>query len=144
MLRINFLNVQLSPICHLLALLAHHIIHVSGVRVKFVEILDIACKPLWVRNAISTYTRLPTLFRFDNYNVSQYIFFKILYCYQSLRTTCVLFPSSGNHQSFAVPFRYAHNWSLRRLEVILNSNQSNITANLHSWILSHQTDVFLM
>jgi hypothetical protein len=29
------LNVELNPICHLLALLgAHHILHVSGVRVK--------------------------------------------------------------------------------------------------------------
>jgi hypothetical protein len=33
---INPLNAQLNPICHLLALLgAHHIFHVSGVRVNF-------------------------------------------------------------------------------------------------------------
>jgi len=32
---INPLNVKISPICHLLALLeAHHILHVSEVRVK--------------------------------------------------------------------------------------------------------------
>jgi hypothetical protein len=32
---ITFLNAELSPICHLLALLgAHNILHVSGVRVK--------------------------------------------------------------------------------------------------------------
>jgi len=32
---INPLNAELNPICHLLALLgAHHILHVSGVRVK--------------------------------------------------------------------------------------------------------------
>ena len=31
----NSLNAKLSPICHLLALLgAHHIFHVSGLRVK--------------------------------------------------------------------------------------------------------------
>jgi hypothetical protein len=31
----NTLNAELNPICHLLALLgAHHIFHVSGVRVK--------------------------------------------------------------------------------------------------------------
>jgi hypothetical protein len=31
----NPLNTQLNPICHLLALLgAHHIFHVSGIRVK--------------------------------------------------------------------------------------------------------------
>jgi len=31
----NPLNVELNPICHLLALLgAHHFLHVSGVRVK--------------------------------------------------------------------------------------------------------------
>jgi hypothetical protein len=32
----NFLNAELNPICHLLALLrAHHIFHVSGLTVKF-------------------------------------------------------------------------------------------------------------
>jgi hypothetical protein len=34
-LNINPLNAELNPICHLLALLgAHHIFHVSGLRVK--------------------------------------------------------------------------------------------------------------
>jgi len=33
--QINPLNAELNPICHLLALLgAHHIIHISGIRVK--------------------------------------------------------------------------------------------------------------
>ena len=33
---VNYLNAALYPICHLLALLrAHHIIHVSRVRVKY-------------------------------------------------------------------------------------------------------------
>jgi len=33
--RINPLNAELNPICHLLALLgAHHIFHVSGIKVK--------------------------------------------------------------------------------------------------------------
>jgi hypothetical protein len=33
----NLLNVKLNPICHLLALLgAHHILHVSGKRVKVI------------------------------------------------------------------------------------------------------------
>jgi len=32
---INPLNAELNPICHLLALLAHHILHVSGLRVNF-------------------------------------------------------------------------------------------------------------
>ena len=32
---VNLLNAELNPICHLLALLgAHHIIHVSRIRVK--------------------------------------------------------------------------------------------------------------
>jgi len=30
----NPLKTELNPICHLLALLAHHILHVSGVRVN--------------------------------------------------------------------------------------------------------------
>jgi len=34
--RLNPLNAELNPICHLLALLgAHHILHVSGIRVKY-------------------------------------------------------------------------------------------------------------
>jgi hypothetical protein len=32
--KINPLNVELNPICHLLVLLAHHIFHVSRVRVN--------------------------------------------------------------------------------------------------------------
>jgi len=35
---INLLNTELNPICHLLALFgAHHIFHVSGVRVKHTD-----------------------------------------------------------------------------------------------------------
>ena len=32
MLRFNPLNAELNPICHLLALIAHHILHVSRIR----------------------------------------------------------------------------------------------------------------
>ena len=32
--RVNTLNAKLNPICHLLALLAHHILHVSRIRVN--------------------------------------------------------------------------------------------------------------
>jgi len=39
--KINPLNAELNPICHLLALLGtHHILHVSGVRVKYVSCLS--------------------------------------------------------------------------------------------------------
>jgi hypothetical protein len=31
---INPLSAELNPICHLLALLAHNIFHISGIRVK--------------------------------------------------------------------------------------------------------------
>ena len=35
----NLLNAELNPICHLLALLgAHHILHVSRIRVKVVRL----------------------------------------------------------------------------------------------------------
>ena len=35
---LNPLNAELNPICHLLALLgAHHIFHVSGLRVNFIS-----------------------------------------------------------------------------------------------------------
>ena len=33
----NPLNAELNPICHLLALLAHHILHVSRIRVNLVD-----------------------------------------------------------------------------------------------------------
>jgi len=37
---INPLNAELSPICHLLALLAaHHILHISKIRVNMVFII---------------------------------------------------------------------------------------------------------
>jgi hypothetical protein len=40
---INPLNAKLNPICHLLALLgAHHILHVSRVRVKM-DIQEVGC-----------------------------------------------------------------------------------------------------
>jgi hypothetical protein len=40
--KINPLNAELNPICHLLALLkAHHILHVSRIRVKY------SSKSLW-------------------------------------------------------------------------------------------------
>jgi hypothetical protein len=32
--RVNPLNAELNPICYLLALLAHHFLHVSRIRVK--------------------------------------------------------------------------------------------------------------
>ena len=45
MLQINPLNVELNPICHLLALLgAHHILHISRVRVKLEPLIqDCSC-----------------------------------------------------------------------------------------------------
>jgi hypothetical protein len=43
-LNIYTLHAELNPICHLLALLgAHHILHVSRVRVKGLYIINIAC-----------------------------------------------------------------------------------------------------
>jgi hypothetical protein len=42
MLRFNPLNAELNPICHLLALLeAHHILHVSRIRVKALTVSSI-------------------------------------------------------------------------------------------------------
>jgi len=39
---LNPLNAELNPICHLLALLgAHHILHVSRIRVNYVYVLDL-------------------------------------------------------------------------------------------------------
>ena len=41
---INSLNAELNPICHLLALLgAHHIFHVSGLRVNIFAVISNLC-----------------------------------------------------------------------------------------------------
>jgi hypothetical protein len=43
---LNHLNTELNPICHLLALLrAHHILHVSRIRVKLSTTLTITLLP---------------------------------------------------------------------------------------------------
>ena len=43
LITLNLLNAELNPICHLLALLgAHHILHVSGIRVKAAH-----CQPIF-------------------------------------------------------------------------------------------------
>ena len=53
-LNINPLKAELNPICHLLALLgAHHILHISGLRVKVV--VDIASTGLRTAN----YSEIP-------------------------------------------------------------------------------------
>jgi len=46
---LNPLNAELNPICHLLALLgAHHIFHVSGLRVKYLDY----CSSVSVRQTV--------------------------------------------------------------------------------------------
>ena len=46
---INPLNTNLNPICHLLALLgAHHIFHISRVRVKFGIEIYLTCAVLFL------------------------------------------------------------------------------------------------
>jgi len=45
---INPLNVELNPICHILALLgAHHIFHVSGLRINNQEYYIVHCGHIW-------------------------------------------------------------------------------------------------
>ena len=40
-MRLNPLNAELNPICHLLALLgAHHILHISGLRVNILPFMN--------------------------------------------------------------------------------------------------------
>jgi len=41
------LNAELKPICHLLALLAHPIFHVSRIRVKIISFIDIGWFTSW-------------------------------------------------------------------------------------------------
>ena len=44
---IKLLSAELNPICHLLALLgAHHILHVSGVRIKM-DLQKVGCGRVW-------------------------------------------------------------------------------------------------
>ena len=50
--RINPLNAKLNPICHLLPLLGgHHILHVSRIRVKFMQF----CRALFTLNKYSEF-----------------------------------------------------------------------------------------
>ena len=43
LLTLNSLNAELNPICHLLALLgAHHILHVSRIRVQLIPFLPVS------------------------------------------------------------------------------------------------------
>ena len=45
---INPLDAELNPICHLVALLgAHHILHLSRIRVKAAVVILNLCVPCW-------------------------------------------------------------------------------------------------
>ena len=49
-LRVNPFNAQLNPICHLLALLgAHHILHISRIRVNTIVLLRMSTQLLKIR-----------------------------------------------------------------------------------------------
>jgi hypothetical protein len=53
---INPLNAELNPFCHLLALLgAHHILHVSRIRVKFGKIMGMNESTFIHNNSINPY-----------------------------------------------------------------------------------------
>jgi hypothetical protein len=54
---INTLNAELNPICHLLALLgAHHILHISGLRVKHrTTAADLTTNVSKLRSGVRTY-----------------------------------------------------------------------------------------
>jgi len=59
---INLLNPELNPICYLLALLAHHILHVGRIRVKSGNLLNKRFLPmLWIK----TLSPLPGLILMD-------------------------------------------------------------------------------
>jgi hypothetical protein len=52
---INPLNAEINPMCHLLALLgAHHILHVSRIRVKESGEPTRACAPAWGLDEVLT------------------------------------------------------------------------------------------
>jgi len=55
---INPLNAELNPTCNLLTLLAHHILHVSRIRVKFMCIM--------FKNSVPTSRRAQRLYFSDN------------------------------------------------------------------------------
>jgi len=58
---INPLNAQLNPICHLMALLgAHHIFHVSGLRVNE-TLLILQDLPLYVSQLLNQLTDFHTI-----------------------------------------------------------------------------------
>ena len=73
---INPLNAELNPICHLLALLgAHHIFHVSGLRVNLkIAMPSLANFPLPFPTSVSNYSQFFLLahsFRITNVTVDK-------------------------------------------------------------------------
>jgi len=70
--RFNPLNAKLKPICHLLALLgAHHIFHVSGVRVNIQKLYMVLTLLLCVVPGAKTKQRL-----FALHNISRLVLYK--------------------------------------------------------------------
>jgi len=58
---INPLNTDLNPTCHLLALLAHPILHISGVRVKDYDTTHLCvCVCACVGGCVSIYVKFST------------------------------------------------------------------------------------
>jgi hypothetical protein len=55
---VNPLNAELNPVCHLLALLgAHHILHISRMRVKLISSALPSCSLQWTLTAMDWFNR---------------------------------------------------------------------------------------
>jgi hypothetical protein len=58
--RINPLNAKLIPFCHLLALLVHHVLHVSRVRVKYQHgTISVSIPGIFLKLHINNYMYIP-------------------------------------------------------------------------------------
>jgi len=72
----NPLNGELNPICHLLALLAHHIFHVSGLRVKLPQLVHTTTGYFNIQNISVCFVTTDFCFRFsDKENI--FFFFQV-------------------------------------------------------------------
>jgi len=62
----NPLNAELNPICYLLALLAHHFLHVSRIRVKLLTLRVLMSYTGWNRRNVPDFGRVFLMLKYTD------------------------------------------------------------------------------